>query len=76
MKIWHGERYTSDGEKQLIGYFDTWNLNTGYLLSSISIRKRNRALSGSGLVRRTCLKERCKSQTNEDYTEPKDLTSD
>ena len=33
MKIWHGERYTSDGEKQLIGYFDTWNLNTGYLLS-------------------------------------------
>ena len=33
LKIWHGERYNAEGEKQLIGYLDYWNLNTGYLLS-------------------------------------------
>lgn len=33
LKIWHGERYNSEGEKQLAGYLDYWNLNTGYLLS-------------------------------------------
>ncbi len=33
LKIWHGERYNSEGEKQLTGYLDYWNLNTGYLLS-------------------------------------------
>lgn len=33
MKIWHGERYTAEGEKQLIGYLNTWKLNTGYLIS-------------------------------------------
>lgn len=33
MKIWHGERYTAEGEKQLIGYLNTWKLNTVYLLS-------------------------------------------
>ena len=33
MKIWHGERYNAEGEKQLIGYLNYWNLNTGYMLS-------------------------------------------
>ena len=33
MKIWHGERYNAEGEKQLIGYMDYWNLNVGYMLS-------------------------------------------
>lgn len=33
LKIWHGDRYNADGEKQLIGYLDYWNLNTGYMLS-------------------------------------------
>ena len=33
LKIWHGERYNAEGEKQLIGYLDYWNLNTGYMLS-------------------------------------------
>ena len=33
LKIWHGERYNSEGKKQLIGYLDYWNLNTGYMLS-------------------------------------------
>lgn len=33
LKIWHGDRYNAEGEKQLIGYLDYWNLNTGYMLS-------------------------------------------
>ena len=33
MKIWHGERYNAEGEKQLLGYLDYWNLNVGYMLS-------------------------------------------
>ncbi len=33
MKIWRGERYNAEGEKQIIDYLDYWNLNTGYLLS-------------------------------------------
>ncbi|MBQ9327074.1 MAG: AAA-like domain-containing protein [Solobacterium sp.] len=33
LKIWHGDRYNEEGEKQLIGYLDYWNLNTGYMLS-------------------------------------------
>ena len=33
LKIWHGDRYNAEGEKQLMGYLDYWNLNTGYLLS-------------------------------------------
>lgn len=33
MKIWHGDRYNAEGERQLIGYLDYWNLNTGYMLS-------------------------------------------
>ena len=33
MKIWHGERYNKDGEKQLSDYLDYWNLDTGYMLS-------------------------------------------
>ena len=32
-KIWHGERYNAEGEKQLIGYLDYWNLKVGYMLS-------------------------------------------
>ena len=33
LKIWRGERYNSDGEKQLGEYLDYWNLDTGYMLS-------------------------------------------
>jgi hypothetical protein len=33
LKIWHGERYNSEGEKQISDYLDYWNLNTGYMLS-------------------------------------------
>lgn len=33
LKIWRGERYNSDGEKQISEYLDHFNLDTGYMLS-------------------------------------------
>ncbi len=33
LKIWRGERYNSDGEKQIMEYLDYWHLDTGYMLS-------------------------------------------
>ena len=33
LKIWRGERYNAEGEKQISEYLDYWNLNTGYMLS-------------------------------------------
>ena len=33
LKIWHGERYNAEGEKQIIGYLEHWKLDTGYMLS-------------------------------------------
>ena len=40
MKIWRGERYNENSEKQIIGYLDYWNLNTGYMLSFNFNRKK------------------------------------
>ncbi len=33
LKIWHGERYNSEGERQISEYLDYFGLNTGYMLS-------------------------------------------
>ncbi|MBQ1597862.1 MAG: hypothetical protein II080_04410 [Lachnospiraceae bacterium] len=33
MKIWRGERYNTEGEKQICEYLDYYGLNTGYMLS-------------------------------------------
>lgn len=33
LKIWRGERYNAEGEKQICEYLDYWNLTTGYMLS-------------------------------------------
>lgn len=33
LKIWHGERYNEEGEKQLREYLDYFHLDTGYMLS-------------------------------------------
>ena len=33
LKIWRGERYNAEGEKQIIDYLDHFNLTTGYMLS-------------------------------------------
>ena len=33
LKIWRGERYNADGEKQVSEYLDYFGLDTGYMLS-------------------------------------------
>lgn len=33
MKIWHGESRNEEGEKQIIGYQDSFESKTGYMLS-------------------------------------------
>jgi hypothetical protein len=33
LKIWHGERYNSDGEQQICDYLDYFDLDIGYMLS-------------------------------------------
>ena len=33
LKIWRGERYNADGEKQIVEYLDYYGLSTGYMLS-------------------------------------------
>ncbi len=33
LEIWRGERYHSEGERQISEYLDYWNLTTGYMLS-------------------------------------------
>ncbi|MCR5685660.1 MAG: AAA family ATPase [Lachnospiraceae bacterium] len=33
LKIWHGERYNAEGEKQISEYLDYFGLSTGYMLS-------------------------------------------
>ena len=33
LKIWHGDRYNQNGEAQIKGYLEYFNLTTGYMLS-------------------------------------------
>ena len=33
LKIWRGDRYKQEGEKQIIEYLDYFGLSTGYMLS-------------------------------------------
>ena len=33
LKIWRGDRYNTEGEKQISGYLDEYGLSTGYMLS-------------------------------------------
>lgn len=33
LKVWRGERYNEEGEKQIRDYLDYYHLNTGYMLS-------------------------------------------
>ncbi len=42
LKIWRGERYNADGEKQLKDYLDYFGLDTGYLLSFNFNKKKER----------------------------------
>ena len=33
LKIWHGESRNEEGEKQILGYMNHFDLKTGYMLS-------------------------------------------
>ena len=33
LKIWRGEEYNTEGEKQIVEYLDYYHLDKGYLLS-------------------------------------------
>ena len=33
LKIWRGQRYNEEGEKQILEYLDYYNLDTGYMMS-------------------------------------------
>lgn len=40
LKIWRGEKYQADGEKQLAAYLDSYGLDKGYLLTFCFNRKK------------------------------------
>lgn len=44
LKIWRGERYNAEGEKQISEYLDYWNLTTGYMLSFNFNRKKEQGV--------------------------------
>ena len=33
LKIWHGDRYNTRGEEQILSYLDRFDLNVGFMLS-------------------------------------------
>lgn len=42
LKIWHGQKYNEDGEKQLSDYLDSYGLKTGFMLTfSFNISKES-----------------------------------
>ena len=45
LKIWRGERYNADGEKQICEYLDYFHLNTGYMLSFNFNKKKEQGVS-------------------------------
>ena len=44
LKIWRGERYNADGEKQICEYLDYFGLSTGYMLSFNFNKKKETGL--------------------------------
>jgi hypothetical protein len=44
LKIWRGERYNSEGERQIIDYLDYFGLDTGYMLSFNFNRKKEQGV--------------------------------
>ena len=41
MKIYHGNEYNLQGEKQLMGYLDDYHVQKGYMLSFNFNKKKN-----------------------------------
>ena len=44
LKIWHGERYNAEGEKQICEYLDYFGLQTGYMLSFNFTKKKEQGV--------------------------------
>ena len=44
LKIWRGERYNEEGERQISEYLDYFHLNTGYMLSFNFNKKKEQGL--------------------------------
>ena len=44
LKIWRGERYNADGEKQISEYLDYFQLTTGYMLSFNFNKKKDQGV--------------------------------
>lgn len=44
LKIWRGERYNAEGERQISDYLDYWNLTTGYMLSFNFNKKKDQGV--------------------------------
>ena len=44
LKIWRGERYNEEGERQISEYLDFFHLNTGYMLSFNFNKKKEQGL--------------------------------
>lgn len=45
LKIWRGERYNAEGEKQISEYLDYWKLDTGYMLSFNFNKKKEQGVN-------------------------------
>jgi hypothetical protein len=44
LKLWHGQRYNEDGEKQILGYLDYFGLSTGYMVSFCFNKKKEQGV--------------------------------
>ena len=44
LKIWRGERYNAEGEKQISEYLDYFQLTTGYMLSFNFNKKKDQGV--------------------------------
>lgn len=59
LKIWHGEKYDADGEKQLCGYLEKLHLDTGYMLTYSFNKNKNpgiehKDIGGYRLIKAVC----------------------
>jgi hypothetical protein len=44
LKVWRGDRYNAEGEKQISAYLDYWNLTVGYMLSFNFNKKKDQGV--------------------------------
>ena len=59
LKIWRGERYNAEGEKQISEYLDYFGLTTGYMLSFNFNKKKETGVPPVQQVTKCCMRELC-----------------